>query len=208
MTPRLSSSKTWTQFPDEFLEQVQDLVAETFEEHLVDGASLRLEGRIYPEEILFRLGIKTEGQLRQNNFEVSAQYNPASQNVKKVMHHCIEAAASMMAEYFDWYHQPGVDDPENKSNDIDFPRDWTEYHFEGVPLFMKYSTVNTDLEAEADRLLGTQSSQLVEGTLDSEDALDFIVEERIKPTPEDGEIDPDSENFDEDDLNYESDRVH
>ncbi len=205
MNPRLSSSKTWTQFPEEFLEQVQGLVAETFEEYLIDGASLHLEGRIYSEEILFRLGIKIEGQLKQNNFEISAQYKAESQNAKKIMHHCIEAAASMMVEYFDWYQSQSNE--ETASDDIDFPRQWSEFHFEGTPLFFQYSTVNTDLEAEADRILGLSDKELVQ-TLKSEDALDFAVEEKIK-TPSDDFNESDAHGgLDEDDLNYEGDQIH
>lgn len=190
MNPRLSSSKNWTPFPPEFLEQVQELVAETFEEYLIEGASLHLDGRIFPEEILFRLGIKTNGQLKQSNFEASASYQAESQNAKKIMHHCIEAAAAMMAEYFE------IED------DTDFPREWTEFNFEGTLLFLQYSTVNTELEAEADRLLGLEGKALVqESSSESEDALDFVVEERIQSN-----VDSDDDlNEDEDNLNFEGD---
>jgi hypothetical protein len=185
MNPRLSSSKTWTKFPSEFLEQVQDLVAETFEDHLIEGAGLHLDGRIYPEEILFCLGVRLEGQLKQANFEVSSFYKPETQNAKVVMHHCIEAAASMMAEYFDF------------DGDVDFPRQWTEFKFEGTPVFMQYSTTNTELEAAADRLLGTMDNDLVQEQ-GSQDALDYVVEERLK-------VELDDEESSEDDLNFEGD---
>ena len=185
MIPRLSSSKTWTNFPSEFIEQVQELVSETFEEHLIEGAGLHMEGRIYPEEILFRLGLRLEGQLKQSNFEVSAQYNPESQNAKQVMHHCIEAAASMMAEYFDF------------DGDAEFPRQWMEFKFEGTPLFVQYSTVNTDLEAQADQILGLNDQDLVHES-SGEDAMDFIVEERLQVSGDD-----DDENSMED-LDYEA----
>lgn len=202
MNPRLSSSKTWTHFPEEFLEQVQDLVSESFAEHLIEGACLHLEGRIYQEELLFRLGIKIAGQLKQNNFEVSAQYNPTAQNVKKIMYHCIEAAASMMSEYFEWYDQPSTATEEAISEEIDFPREWTEFNFEGIPLFLQYTTVNTDLEKEANRLLGLSGSELVQ-TTNSEDALDFTVEEKIKGADDELNIE-----FEEDDLNFEADRLN
>jgi hypothetical protein len=185
MQPRLSSSKTWTHFPSEFLDQVQELVAEAFEDNLIEDAGLHLEGRIYPEEHLFRLGIKVAGQLKQSNFEVSAQYNPEAQNAKKIMHHCIEAAASMMAEFFEF------------DGDADFPRQWMEFNFEGTPLYVQYSTTNTALEAEADRLLGNKNLELV-SELDSQDALDHVVEERLK-------VDLDEDEGEDDDLNFEGD---
>ncbi len=194
MNPRLSSSKTWTNFPPEFLEQVQDLVAETFEDHLIEGAGLHLEGRIYPEEILFRLGTKIEGQIKQANFEASAYYNPESQNAKKIMHHCIEAAASMMAEYFDF------------DGDVDFPRQWTEFKFEGTPVFMQYTTTNTELEAEADRILGMIEEDLV-NEAGSQDALDYVIEERI-PTNDDEDLEQDDLNFEGEESEDESVRSH
>lgn len=186
MNPRLSSSKTWTNFPPEFLEQVQDLVAETFEDHLIEGAGLHLEGRIYPEEILFRLGIKVEGQLKQSNFEASAHYNSEAQNVKKIMHDCIEAAASMMAEFFDF------------EGDVDFPHQWTEFKFEGTPVFLQYTTANAELEAEADRILGQIEAELV-NEMGSQDALDYVIEERIQSDTDD--------DLEQDDLNFEGEET-
>ena len=198
MIPRLSTSKTWTQFPPEFLEQIQEIVSETFEDNLIDGASLHLEGRIYQEEILFRLGIKMPGQLRQSNFEASAQYDPIEQNAKKTMHRCIEAAAAMMAEYFEFYYnEPSEEDSDDENefdaleNGIDFPREWTEFKFEGTPVFLQYSTLNTDLESEADRILGEHPDSLVneKETDNTEDALNFVVEERIKTSDEETDDD-------------------
>lgn len=165
MDPRLKTSLSWTEFPSEFLDQVQELVAETFEEFLLDGVTLHLEGRIYPEEILFRLGIKTEGQLIQHNFECSAQYDPKIQNAKTIMNHSIEASAAMMAEFLEL------------GEEADFPREWASFNFEGTPLFLQYSTVNTDLEAEANRILGKNFDELVH-TNESEDALDFASESK------------------------------
>lgn len=187
MQARLSQSKSWTQFPSEFLEQVQELVAETFEDHLIEDAALHLDGRIYPEEIVFRLGIHTPGQLKQSNFDVSADYKADSQNAKKVMNHCIEASAAMMAEFFDM------------GEDEDFPRQWMEFNFEGTPLFIRYTTENTALEAEADRLLGADFKVLVKEE-SSEDALDHVVPERIQTSSDDED---ESEDFD--DLNFEGD---
>ena len=61
MTPRRASSKKWTQFPQDFIDQVTSVFKETFAASL--GAStLIIDGRIYPEELVLRVGIREVGR--------------------------------------------------------------------------------------------------------------------------------------------------
>ena len=179
MKPRLTSSKKWTPFPKDYLTQIQSAFNEAFPAQLKTG-KLILEGRIYPEEILLRVGYLESGRLLQNNFEVSIGYSSKKQDALERIHNCIDAAASMMNEYFE---SDGV---------VDFPLQWKDFDFDGHPIWVQYTTVNTDLEAEADRLLGLEKDSLVVEELDSEDAL-ARSEEIIPSSLGDDDSDPDSE---------------
>lgn len=165
MNPRLKSSKKWTTFPKEYLSQIEEVFSQGFKEKL-QGSKLIVEGRIYTEEIVLRVGVLEKGRIRQANFEVSCQFSPKEKDAVDRIYDCIDAAASMMAEYFE------------SDGEAEFPFVWKEYEFNGRALFLQHSTVNTSLEAEADALLGETDSDLVveEVTDETEDALDRAVE--------------------------------
>jgi hypothetical protein len=141
MQPRLKSSKKWTAFPPEYSEQIETVFKENFKTQLANG-KLVIEGRIYPQEIMLRVGILQKGRLAQANFEVSMDYSSAKKDAVERIHNCIDAAASMMAEYFE---NDGV---------VEFPLIWGEFPFQGQKLYLQYNTENSDLEAQANALLG------------------------------------------------------
>ncbi|GIL21250.1 MAG: hypothetical protein BroJett041_23640 [Candidatus Jettenia caeni] len=176
MKPRLNSSKKWTSFPPEYLAQIQDVFSQAFAAHLGDS-KLIIEGRLYPEEILLRVGYLESGRLKQNNFEVSMPYSPMEQSAVPKIHACIDAAASMMNEFF------------TSEEEVDFPRTWKAYEFEQNQIWLQYSTENTDLEAQANALLGEDSNDLVNEDLDDEDAL-TRAEDKIDTEEEGEEKDP------------------
>lgn len=162
MKPRLKSSKKWTSFPIELTEQIQSIFQENFEKKLEEGKFI-VEGRIYPEEVLFRVGFSPSGRLFQANFEASAQYSEV-EHTQDAIDLCLDATASMMEEYY-------------ASNErIDLPRNWGEYLFDKKKIYLQFSTINTTLESEADRLLGIDNSGLVieEPELVSEDHYDQL----------------------------------
>jgi hypothetical protein len=158
MKPRLPSSKKWTAFPKEYVTQIEQVFNQAFAAQLTTG-KLIIEGHIYPEEITLRVGYLEKGRLTQANFEISMNYSREKQDAVDRIHNCIDAAASMMNEYFE------------SAGDVDFPRAWKEYDFSGVPIFVQYSTVNTELENQADQLLGLDEANLVKEELAGEDAL-------------------------------------
>ena len=74
---------------------------------------------------------------------------------------CIDVLGSLMEEYF----QKG------DIGEVDVPLHWKAYDFEDDIVYLQYSTVNTRLEEEADRLLGLLAEDLVFEGEASEDAL-------------------------------------
>lgn len=161
MNPRLKTSKKWTAFPKEYLSQIEEVFSQGFKEKL-QGGNLIVEGRIYTEEIVLRVGFLEKGRLKQANFEVSCLLNPKVKDAVERIYDCIDAAASMMAEYFE------------SEGEAEFPFVWKEYQFNDRPVFLQFSTVNSNLESEADKLLGVAAEDLVveEVPEDAEDALD------------------------------------
>lgn len=168
MNPRLKSSVKWTAFPKEYIEQIRGVFHDNFAQMMGQG-TLIVEGRLYPEEILLRVGYREEGRLMQANFEVSMEYSNEKGDAVERIHNCIDAAASMMMEYFD------------NGGEVDFPRQWKAFPFQSQTLFLQFSSVNTELEAEADRLLGETSDEMVQEA-EGEDALDHAqVDPEISP---------------------------
>ncbi|MEN0057245.1 MAG: hypothetical protein AAGB31_00295 [Bdellovibrio sp.] len=196
MTPRLKSSKKWTAFPKEYLDQIHTVFRENFSSQL-ENAELIVEGRIYSEEITLRVGYLEKGRLSQANFEVSMNYSQEQQDAVDRIHNCLDAAASMMMEYFE------------NEGEVDFPYLWKEYPFQGHKLFLQFSTENSSLEAEANRLLGLDENTLLheeEDTMvhedeESEDALARaeISEELSPPRDEDDTAEADGDEEDDED---------
>ena len=175
LKPRLSISKKWTAFPKDILVQMEQAFNEAFPGRF-DEAKLILDGRIYPTEILLRVGYLEQGRLTQNNFEVSVEYSRGQDDAVDGIHKVVDAAASMMNEYFE------------SEGEVDFPREWKNFDFDGRILWARYSTENTELESEADRLLGLADDSLVREEQESEDALertDEVISSHEDDEPED-----------------------
>jgi hypothetical protein len=158
MNPRLKTSKKWTEFPKEYLTQIQDVFQETFKKHL-EHAKLIVEGRIYTEEILLRVGVLEKGRLAQINFEVSMNYSTKTKDAVDRIHDAIDAVASLMNDYF------------ASNGEIEFPLTWQEFEFNKRSLYIQFTTVNSTLEAEADALLGKSFEEMVQEDKETEDAL-------------------------------------
>jgi len=185
MKPRLKSSKKWTPFPKDYVSQIELAFNDAFPAQFAE-AKLIIEGRIYPEEILLRVGYLEKGRLKQNNFEVSINYTPKQQDAVAKIHSCIDAAASLMNEYIE------------SEGEVDFPHQWKDFDFDGTALWVQYTTENSDLEKEADRLLGLANEALVVEEESSEDAL--ARSDEIIPSTTDEEDDEERPLSDEDDL--------
>lgn len=156
MQPRLKSSQKWTELPKEYVDQIRTAFMENFGAQIGEG-KLLIEGRIYPQEILLRVGYLEPGRLAQTNFEVSMDYTP--EDAVERIHNCIDAAASMMMEYFE------------EDGEVDFPYSWKPFPFQKKTIYLQFSTENSELEAEADRLLGSSVDDLVHEEAEDEDAL-------------------------------------
>ncbi|MBC7420702.1 MAG: hypothetical protein H7328_08235 [Bdellovibrio sp.] len=177
MIPRKKESKKWTDLPKEFSTQIKTVFEGNFKTQL-DGKKLLVQGRIYQNEILLRVGINRPGELRYQNFEVSLDHSKIKQDAISQIHIAVDAIASLMVEYF-----------ENEEGH-EMPFVWQEYPFEKQKLWLQYSSVNPDLEEEANRLLGLENeAALLKETAEQMEDLGLETAEDDEPMTEEEEID-------------------
>lgn len=155
MEPRISTSTQWTSFPNEYLKNIETVFSKSFKLHLENGKIIS-EGRIYKEELLLRVGYAEKDRLKQSNFEISVEYDKKKDNAVKLIYLMIDVGATMLDEFF------------MAENDHDFPRAWTEYEVENRKIYLQYSTINSELEKQADKLLGDDPEALIGGDPDVE----------------------------------------
>jgi hypothetical protein len=110
---------------------------------------------------------------------------------------CIDIIGSLMEEYF-----AAQEDIEA----VDIPLYWKDYEFEGETIYLQYSTVNTKLEEEANRLLGLIGDALVNEREAGEDALtaaqiDSDLAMEIQKAIREGTYHPDGFGLDADEPN-------
>lgn len=162
MEPRLSTSRKWSPLPAELLEQIQSVFKQSFKAEIGKG-KIEASGKIFPEEILVRIGYRAEKALKQSNFLISIAYKQPKDNVLKLLHLAVDAAASLFEQFF------------AAETDEEFPRLWEEVDFEKRKIYIQYDTTNTDLESEADRLLGADSgNEVAQGDWDDDADPDLI----------------------------------
>jgi hypothetical protein len=152
LRPHKKNSVKWTALPAEFLEQIEAVFNEGFKNQLADY-QVRVQGRIYPEELLLRLTCSRPGELKQHNFTLSRHYLVNKDNALEQIHQAVDALGELLATFL-----------ADESMTTDWPRDWQEISEQAKATYFVYSTENRDLEEQANQLLG---DDLIQGTDDS-----------------------------------------
>jgi hypothetical protein len=167
MNPRLTTSRKWTAFPTEYIEQIRQVFQDHFQGQWV------VDGRIYSEEILLRVGRQKPGQLAQDNIEVSVDFYSSEENGQECIDALIDAAATLMTDFLAQKEQDAEETPE-------FPLYWTEMEQGKFKIYFQYSGENSDLAAQADAILGLSEGQLFNEQPEGEDALDHAQTEEFE----------------------------
>lgn len=149
MEPRLKTSIKWSPFPEELIGQIEEVFKQSFEDYDLNGQFIA-EGAIYPEELLLRVGLTKNNQLRQRNLEASIQYNPEEEKPLEKIHVLVDFLGQVWESYLE-------DEPE----DSEMSLTWVEERFKKDSVFLKFSTVNSNLEKQADQLLEMFEKKLV-----------------------------------------------
>lgn len=208
MTPRLKISKKWTAFPPDLTAQIGNSFKLQFKKESKQG-TFKAEGRIFPTEILLRVGYLEKGRLKQSNLEISVDFNAKDDVVSKI-HLCVDALGSVFFDYFDAMNAANANSDENSdetSTDealvenlldstvtpgLDLPAAWKAFPFLNETVYIQYSTVNSELEAEADRLLGLKAESLLQEMTDDDDDLektsDLAAHDAADDNDDDGDV--------------------
>lgn len=169
--PRKPESVQWTAFPEELVSKIKEVFTQTYLKETQDK-SFMIEGRIFQSEILLRVGLLTSGKLVQDNFESSIDLTTPKDNVHERIYICVDALGRCFDDYFALQGEEPEDEEESPLS-LPYSRDWEEIDLDGVLLHVRYSSVNTLLEREADRILGTLDENLYkEAETVSDDALE------------------------------------
>lgn len=193
MQPRLTSSTKWTLFPKEYLEQIKSVLDESYKDYLSKGEFI-VEGKIYREELLLRIGFLEKGRLRQINFEASIEYTFEKDNVIDSINQCFDCCSSMLGEYLERTMSTETTTPNslfesenievNLEDQMNLPYTWTLINFNEREIHIQFSTVNSFLENQANALLGDSSEFMVVEDVTEEYNSDQ--DDNIKKTTKDG----------------------
>ena len=173
MEPRLKTSKKWTSYPPELTEQIREVFEVFFADYELENGHFVVDGRIYPEEILLRIGIARPGQLRQDNFEASLEFRKEEKALE-----LIHVMADFLGEIF-------VNFLEDAPALSELPLLWQENSFNKKTIFLRYSSENTSLAIEANRLLDEETKRLVYGA-DEIVAEDIFADDPLGATDDNG----------------------
>ncbi len=169
MNPRYKTNKKWIEFPTELITEISNVFKQTFEKNLANHKNLQVFGRFYEKELILRIGINTKGELRFHNFEVSIDRVAEADKTLDLVYMAIDAVASLVTEYFE------------NNEETEIPYTWSELTFDEQKIWVQYSTENSSLEAEANKLLGLHDPDDLLKTIDEEqtsaDILDATEEQ-------------------------------
>ncbi len=146
MYPRLRSSilKRSQPFPADLTKLIKETVDETFHDYLNGNKSL-VEGKIFNDEIWLRIGFRKSGELTQRNFEGSINKTDQT-NTTNSIHKMLDFLSTLVEEHF------------SSTEEVEYPKTWTSYSFENTEVFFQQTSENSELEQEANRLLGIDES--------------------------------------------------
>lgn len=180
MEPRRKTNKKIksTSLPTEYIKNIKDAFKKAFKKQL-GKRDIFVEGRLFPEELILCVGYLPEsGGLRQMNFEASADHK--GKDVFEKLGICVDAISSIMDQYL-----------ESKET-LELPLEWTAYDFEKNKVFLRTSSRNTNLENEANKILGVDPNDALYVEGDDLDKIDAAMAEKSDDddTPDDLANDP------------------
>jgi hypothetical protein len=164
MEPRRKTNKKVrsSNLPAEYVKNIKDVFKKAFQKRL-GKREIFVEGRMFPEELILCVGyLPDAGGLRQINFEASIDHK--TKDIVEKMGVCLDAISSMMDQYLD-------------DEDMELPIEWTEFDFEKQKVFLRSTSRNSNLENEANKILGVDPNDALFTEGDELDQMDAKLKE-------------------------------
>lgn len=145
MEPRKDESKAkkFEGLPRDFCQLAEVTFLENFTTAL-KGKSLKLSGRIYPSEIIVRLSLGKPKEVRADNINVSVDHDKEKNDAMDQIHLAVDILATSLQEFLDKEDEEGLEKP----------KEWHAFQVENQEVFIMFDSLNDELEAKADELLG------------------------------------------------------
>ncbi len=138
--PRLASSKKGMDFPVDYTKMIKDVIGKNFKKYVKDK-KIVVEGFIYTEEIVARIGFVYPGGIRQRNFEASVDYSAKKKNILEQINVALDALGSMIDQWIE------------AEEDMELPTQWHKFEMDGKSIYLQTTTENSELEAQANKFI-------------------------------------------------------
>lgn len=141
MKPRKSNSDISKagMLPPDLIKMISQEFKAEFE-GFMDDKEIIIFGYIFLDEIYISIGFKEKGALRQYNFEASLDFDSQNEKALDKIHMAADAIDAMMVAYIE-------------SEDIQMPLEWRSVDMGSSFVFLRFNTINTELEKLADEFL-------------------------------------------------------
>lgn len=144
------------------MEKVQKAIEKELFQYSNNGQII-LNGRIFSDEIVLSLGFLAKNSIRQVNFVVSADIEPSPEEENPPFLLTIEKGLHFLQlcllDYF-----------ERKEELVeDFPKVWHKVQFNDETLFVRIDPTNSELESEANKILGLKEDTLYNDSDEDDD---------------------------------------
>lgn len=170
--PKNTVNKTYSKLPSELTKAISD----EFESTLKKPGFVSF-AQVYINEIVLRVGYRPENSIKQVNFDLSANIEPEGLKPLEILEKLIDSAKDLFHSYF-------------QEEDVkEFSPSWADVA--NTQISYRFDGTNTELEEEANRLLGEDteetnemnSSEMVVGDFSELDEIEKIVETLKKTKP-------------------------
>lgn len=126
--------------PPELVKMIADEMKQEHKEFLADKVIV-IDGLIFQDEIYLSVGFREKDALRQINFEASVDFDVENMKAIDRINLAVDAIDTMVTDYI------------TVDGDIELPFDWKAFDYDGVTLFLRHNTENTEIEKLTEEFL-------------------------------------------------------
>jgi len=168
--PKNKNNTSYTKLPKELLETIIDVFNENFDEQAQRGQFMAF-GQVHTSEMVLRVGFLASDSIKQVNFDTS---NEASGSDAQIISSLEEMVFATKELFLDYFKNQNLEHFSYHWNPLTSSAKTGQVHY-------KLDMTNTQLESEADALLGEnfisdENQSLIIGDMSDSEEIEKIVE--------------------------------